>query len=212
MKPRGCGIDVPSRLQSRTADIGLTPGYTGSSHQIPTAAASGVETISGLQSFADVRAPPLARPPGCSHRRASRDSGRPGLIHHAELGQLPAPSSGIATCLIRAIDMVGLSPTRLQPCRPLRIPWFSFCPGRQAHLALWGRAAPRTDPGVRNYLTGLLPRVEREAAFGAKGAGCELAGSTALPSDSFSPRSDGPFDSASKERVASAGQPLVGSV
>jgi len=31
--------------------------------------------------------------------------GRPGLIHHAELGSLPAPSSGIATRLTRAIEL-----------------------------------------------------------------------------------------------------------
>jgi hypothetical protein len=104
------------------ADIGLTPVETSSSRQILHAAVSAWSRISWLQSFTDVRAPTLARPPGCSHREVSVDFGRPGLIHHAELGSLPAPSSGIATCLIRATDMVGLSPTRLQPCRLLLPP------------------------------------------------------------------------------------------
>lgn len=42
-----------------------------------------------------------------------------GRIHHAEPGWLPAPGSGIAICLNRAIDITGLSPAGLQPCRPL---------------------------------------------------------------------------------------------
>ena len=47
--------------------------------------------------------------------------GRPGRLRHASLGWLPAPSCGIATCLNRAIDMPGLSPVGLQPCRLLRL-------------------------------------------------------------------------------------------
>ena len=53
--------------------------------------------ISGLQSFADVQAPPLARPPDRSHR--SPQTGRPGRVHHASPRRLPAPGCGIATCL-----------------------------------------------------------------------------------------------------------------
>jgi hypothetical protein len=41
-------------------------------------------------------------------------------LGYAVLGWLPAPSSGIATCLNRAIDMTGLSPVGSQPCRLLR--------------------------------------------------------------------------------------------
>ena len=48
--------------------------------------------------------------------------GRPGRLRHASLGWLPAPSCGIATCLNRAIDMPGLSPVGLQPCRLLPDP------------------------------------------------------------------------------------------
>jgi len=48
----------------------------------------------------------------------------------------PIMSCGIATCPTRAIDRVGLSPTGLQPCRPLRSPssrarCFRACTGSQ---------------------------------------------------------------------------------
>jgi hypothetical protein len=141
-----CPSDALTRFFSE--GFGLLPGERGSAHRFFPAHSFGRGTISGLQSFSDVRAPMLARPPGCSHRihglsiiRSSRAldrwrslawrqlghapscrfsmNGRPGLVHHAELGWLPAPSSGIATCLIRATDMTGLSPAGLQPCRPL---------------------------------------------------------------------------------------------
>ncbi len=107
--------------------------------------------ISRLQSFSYVQAPTLARPPVSSHRifhalcssfptsprglalvdlvtdtvchhtpfLKDRQLGR---LHHAVPGSLPAPSCGIATCLNRAINMTGLSPVGLQPCRPLRPP------------------------------------------------------------------------------------------
>ena len=61
--------------------------------------------------------------------------GRPGRLRHASLGWLPAPSCGIATCLNRAIDMTGLSPVGLQPCRLL------------------------PDPYMRHYRIRLLPQV-----------------------------------------------------
>ena len=75
--------------------------------------------ISGLQSFANVQAPTLASPPGCTHRRSPRAPGRPGRLHHASPGWLPAPGCGIATCPTRATDTAGLSPAGLQPCRLL---------------------------------------------------------------------------------------------
>ncbi len=48
--------------------------------------------------------------------------GRPGRLHRAEPGWLPAPGSGIATCPSRAIGMAGLSPAEMQPCRLLLLP------------------------------------------------------------------------------------------
>ena len=53
--------------------------------------------ITGVQSFANVQAPTLARPPDRSHR--SPQTGRPGRLHHASPEGLPAPGCGIATCL-----------------------------------------------------------------------------------------------------------------
>jgi hypothetical protein len=75
--------------------------------------------FSGLQSVRDVQAPTLASPPGCTHRRSSKSPGRPGRLHHASPGWLPAPGCGIATCPTRATDTAGLSPAGLQPCRLL---------------------------------------------------------------------------------------------
>ncbi len=74
--------------------------------------------ISGRQSFASLQAPTLARPPGCPDPSASHAEPL-GRLHHASPGQLPAPSCGIATCPIWAIDTVGLTPTGLQSCRLL---------------------------------------------------------------------------------------------
>ena len=91
----------------------------------------------------------LARPPDCTHRRYAHHSlfaptvseglpteglelhhdeplaphsarpGQPGRLHHAMPTGLPTVDCGIATCPSRATDTVGLSPTGLQPCRPL---------------------------------------------------------------------------------------------
>jgi hypothetical protein len=63
----------------------------------PCKATSTGSAVSGLQSFADVQAPPLARPPDRSHR--SPQTGRPGRLHHASPRRLPALGCGIATCL-----------------------------------------------------------------------------------------------------------------
>jgi hypothetical protein len=86
-----------------------------------TATSTGGE-IAGLQSFTHVQAPQLARPPGCTHRKTPLDLGRPGHIHQAELGSLPAPSTGMATCLKRATGTAGLAPAGLRPCRLLLSP------------------------------------------------------------------------------------------
>jgi hypothetical protein len=47
-----------------------------------------------------LQAPTLARPPDCTYR-TTRGSGQLGRLHHALPGQLPVPSCGIATCLIK---------------------------------------------------------------------------------------------------------------
>jgi len=39
--------------------------------------------FSGLQSFTNVQAPTLARPPGCTHRSSIKATRRPGRLHHA---------------------------------------------------------------------------------------------------------------------------------
>ena len=91
-------------------------------------ATSTTGTFSRLQTFHYVQAPILARPPDCTHRYGSNSIGRPGRLHHAWLGWLPAPRCGIATCPTRAIDTAGLSPAGLQPCRLLRSPKFPDYP------------------------------------------------------------------------------------
>ena len=55
----------------------------------PHMAASVGTSISRLQSFDHLRAPTLARPPGCSHRSSTIAAGRPGRSHHASPGRLP---------------------------------------------------------------------------------------------------------------------------
>ena len=99
-------------------DSGLTSRETRSAHgEYPCTATSPGSVVSGLQSFAHVQAPPLARPPDRSHR--SPQTGRPGRLHHASPKGLPTLGCGIATCLIWATDMAGLAPARWQPCRLL---------------------------------------------------------------------------------------------
>jgi hypothetical protein len=85
----------------------------------PCDATSTGKLFSRLQSFANVQAPTLASPQGCTHRRRAASPGRPGRLHHASPGWLPAPGCGIATCPTRATDTAGLSPAGLQPCRLL---------------------------------------------------------------------------------------------
>jgi hypothetical protein len=85
----------------------------------PHTATSVGSPISRLQSFDHLRAPTLARPPGCSRRSSANAAGQPGLSHHASPGRLPEPGCGVATCSTRTISMTGLSPAGSQPCRPL---------------------------------------------------------------------------------------------
>ncbi len=63
--------------------------------------------------------PPHSLDPPAAPTAEENPPGRPGRIHRAELGWLPAPSSGITTCPNRAIGMAGLSPAGMQPCRLL---------------------------------------------------------------------------------------------
>ena len=100
--------------------IGLTSDLTRSAHQkLPVMQFQQGHAFSRLQSFLYVQAPMLARPPDCTHRWEILLPGRPGRLHHAMDMRLPCMNCGIATCLNRAIDMAGLSPARLRPCRPL---------------------------------------------------------------------------------------------
>lgn len=72
-------------------------GNTFGTRKNPCKTISTGSAISGLQSFADLQAPTLARPPDRSHR--SRSTGRPGRLHHAWPEGLPTSGCGIATCL-----------------------------------------------------------------------------------------------------------------
>jgi hypothetical protein len=60
------------------------------------------------------------------------NTGQPGRLHHAMNVWLPNTNCGIATCPTRATDTIGLSPTRLWPCRPLLHPFWriTMLPGR----------------------------------------------------------------------------------
>ena len=110
------------RLHGPFLDRGHRPHPTGNglgARIYPHTATSVGSPISRLQSFVYLRAPTLARPPGCSHRSSASAAGRPGLSHHASPGRLPEPGSGVATCSTRTISMTGLSPAGSQPCRPL---------------------------------------------------------------------------------------------
>jgi hypothetical protein len=107
-------------------DNGLTSDVTGSAHQtLP---------IMQLQPGIEFR--------GCSHSLMFRlprsldhqvaptavlkRSERPGRLHRASLGWLPAPRCGITTYPTRATDTAGLSPAGLQPCRLLRRPFYLY--------------------------------------------------------------------------------------
>ena len=122
----------------------------------PHTATSVGSPISRLQSFDYLRAPTLARPPGCSHRSSANAAGRPGLSHHASPGRLPGPGCGVATCSTRTISMAGLSPAGSRPCRPL-----PNAPG--SCLGFWRRTAARA----------------RDAGFGAEVAIGQRGGSSA---------------------------------
>jgi hypothetical protein len=127
-------------------------GNTFGTRENPCKAISTGSVVSGLQSFAHVQAPPLARPPDRSHRNPQ--TGRPGRLHHASPQGLPASGCGIATCLIWAIDMAGLAPARWQPCR-LLLPAYGSYLGclalmlRDAHAPTHATQAPGSASGLR---------------------------------------------------------------
>jgi len=76
----------------------------------------------------------------------------PGRLHHASPGWLPRPGCGIATCPFWAIDMAGLSPAGLQPCRPLlRVMGYGTY-----RLGVLSRAAPVPHPVVAIQTQGLM--------------------------------------------------------
>ena len=108
----GCSYPfLPQRLWPHVT------GNTFGTREYPCEATSTGRVLSGLQSFDNLQAPTLARPPDRSHR--SLTTGRPGRLHHASPGWLPRPGCGIATCPKRATDRAGLSPAGWQPCRLL---------------------------------------------------------------------------------------------
>jgi len=77
--------------------------------------------------------------PAAPTARSTIDLGRPGLIHRAELGWLPWPSSGIATYPFRAIGTAGLLPAGIQSCRLLL---HHPAPPRMGLVATCPRARP----------------------------------------------------------------------
>ena len=110
-----------ARARYFPADDGLTSGLRRSAHQSPCNATSTGPTFRGCSQFVMFRLPRLLDPP-VAPTAGLNATGRPGRLHHAALGWLPAPSSGIATCPSRATDTAGLSPAGLQPCRLLLVP------------------------------------------------------------------------------------------
>lgn len=84
----------------------------------PCHATSSGSRISGLQSFASLQAPTLARPLDCTHLGVCAPGGRAVYTTHSP-EQLPVQGCGIATCPTWAIDTAGLSPAGLQSCRLL---------------------------------------------------------------------------------------------
>ena len=70
--------------------IGLTSVGTGSAHQTHPQCNFNDGRISGLQSFANVQAPILARPPDCTHRCGfNPQGGRAVYTTHISVGYLP---------------------------------------------------------------------------------------------------------------------------
>ena len=83
-------------------------------------------------------------------------SEQPGRLHHAMDVRLPFTNCGIATCPIRATDTTGLSPARLQPCRPLPRPVLEDFP----------HTVPRSPKAQRQWLTNqATPRLAHNFAI-----------------------------------------------
>ena len=75
---------------------GLAQGARGSAHRIlPAKQLQRDVQISRLQSFHDVQAPTLARPPGCSHRRSLPLGGRAVYAAHTPVGYLPQVAASL---------------------------------------------------------------------------------------------------------------------
>ena len=86
----------------------------------------------------------LQAAPTAAHLRA----GRPGRLHHASPGWLPAPGCGIASCPTRTIDTAGLPPAGLQLCRLLLARSTSRPSGSDPTPRLWQPSA-RLRPAAR---------------------------------------------------------------
>ena len=98
--------------------------------------------LSGLQSFAYVQAPMLARPPGCFHRCGSKSIRAAGPFTPRNGPVVTDRNCGIATRLNRATGAAGLSPARLRPCRPLQChpappAQVPLLPSPGSHLPTW---------------------------------------------------------------------------
>jgi hypothetical protein len=89
--------------------------------------------------------------------------GQPGRVHHAKDVWLPSTNCGIAPYPNRAIDMAGLSPARLRPCRPLHQTPVVSCALAKAHPGLLpsGHCKPSADHDAIHFgapSRGLRPR------------------------------------------------------
>lgn len=101
-------------------DNGLTPILTSSAHPItPVMQLQQGPTFRGCSHSLMFRLLRLLALQVAPTAEALSSPGRPGRLHHASPGWLPAPGCGIATCPTRATDTAGLSPAGLQPCRLL---------------------------------------------------------------------------------------------
>jgi hypothetical protein len=78
----------------------------------------------------------------------SQAIGQPGRLHHAKTVWLPSTHCGIAPYPTRAIDMAGLAPARLRPCRPLHQTPVVSCPLALSHPGLLpaGHCTPSAFP------------------------------------------------------------------
>jgi hypothetical protein len=111
---RRCSDPLPSRRTSASPQLQQVRRA-----KFPTTRLRRGASISGLQSFLDVQAPTLARPPDRAHRGGSVSHRAAGPFTPRNGRAVACSNCGIATHLNRVIDMAGLTPAGLWPCRPL---------------------------------------------------------------------------------------------